>query len=149
MKKFLSIFALVLCAISLPTAFVGCKKVKKQNGPDYIVGKTYKYVGYECVGVDKNDKEKIDEDLIDFIGSSFVFDEKTGTLTLTGEQNKVFYKVDDDKTIHFYQDEEMTKEFTFETGGIFLFSKDYKKFYCRMYIDENNPNIYVDAIYSC
>lgn len=61
MKKFLSIFALILCAISLPTAFVGCKKVKKQNGPDYIVGKTYKYVGYECVGVDKADEEHIDK----------------------------------------------------------------------------------------
>ena len=56
MKKILSIFALVLCAITLPLGLVGCKK-EKQNGAEYAVGKTYTYSSIKMVWESEKEKD--------------------------------------------------------------------------------------------
>ena len=146
MKKILSIFALVLCAITLPLGLVGCKKAK-QNGPEYIIGKTYTFKSVESNGFTEDEIAEIKND---FSSHRFSFTENA--ILISRELNEDFstlcyYKINKDRTLTTYKDEKMTTLSDFNNGLVFYFSKDYKKFYYKV-VEEDGGKTF-SVIFAC
>ena len=137
MKKILSIFALVLCAITLPLGLVGCKK---ENGPEYVVGRTYTFSSVEYSSDFGN--ETLFTEMLK--GTAFSFS-KTVITSYDTENNiteKYFYKINNDYTISVYNDASLndTDLNNWDKSNYLKFSKDYTKLYFIRLTDEGVEN---------
>lgn len=134
MKKILSTFALVLFAITLSLGLVGCKKIKKQNRPEYIVSKTYKFKSFEGTGFEE---EAYAQQKETFSATTFTFTENKVIQFLDGREtpSEYFYKMNKYRRLTLYKNEDMKKPI--DSGYDFLefsfyFYQDYKTFFFKI-----------------